>query len=784
MEDLVFISHSSADKPIADAICHRLEAGGIRCWIAPRDIRSTDWADAIMEGLHRSRIFVVVISRDSIPSPEVTKEVTEATRTCQYLLPFKVDESVLSDRLRYHLGPCHWLDAVSPPLEQRIDELIYRIRHLSEEDAVYMNRDRLRLSQQVLFPRGVFVGRDREIARIGEMLSEDHVLFLQGMGGLGKSEIAKGYARQARDRYDTIVFTSYVSGLRDLVSDLPVENLARAENVSQEQWYRRKLEAFHTLATERTLLVVDNFDTDEDSALEELIACPAHFLFTTRNDHSDYPTLKIGPIDDFDQVRRIFTAHYGRPVSGEDQETVDRILRLVDCHTITVELIAKQMKASFLRPKKMLEQLERTGVNLGLKEKVKREGEAEKRSGFDFIRRLFTLSGLSDEEKRLLGVMCLVPHSGIPAPLLGEILDLEDFDAVNSLVGKSWLSLDDRTDMLQLHPVVCDVVKAELHPSPLSCIDYVRGLYSRVRGFWNMETEERRDLYPLVSFLLDAWPEPVRELFTEYGQFGDCAWICGDYARSQAAGQRLYDFAVSAFGDPSPEAGTAALYTAAAFFNAGDSDAAEPWYRLGYRHRAAALDAHDILLGASHIKLARCARLRGDFDTARSELAQAQEIFDYIIINRLYPENRVFPGYYHEVFQERGKLLIDMGDYTAALEECRRCYEVVTADYERELANSLFPLRDMGVCCSLLGRYDEAAECFARAYELNLRLNGERSMATMNTRECIADNERRRGNREKARELFQTLELDSEKYMGRENPQTLRILGKLQELQG
>ena len=43
----VFLSHSHADKVYADAICHRLEAGGIRCWVAPRDIRpSEDWAEA------------------------------------------------------------------------------------------------------------------------------------------------------------------------------------------------------------------------------------------------------------------------------------------------------------------------------------------------------------------------------------------------------------------------------------------------------------------------------------------------------------------------------------------------------------------------------------------------------------------------------------------------------------------------------------------------------------------------------------------------------------------
>jgi hypothetical protein len=35
----VFISHSSLDKPVADAVCAALEKNAVRCWIAPRDVQ-------------------------------------------------------------------------------------------------------------------------------------------------------------------------------------------------------------------------------------------------------------------------------------------------------------------------------------------------------------------------------------------------------------------------------------------------------------------------------------------------------------------------------------------------------------------------------------------------------------------------------------------------------------------------------------------------------------------------------------------------------------------------
>ena len=47
----VFISHSATDRDAAEAICAALEAAGLACWIAPRDIPAgTPWAAAIMAG--------------------------------------------------------------------------------------------------------------------------------------------------------------------------------------------------------------------------------------------------------------------------------------------------------------------------------------------------------------------------------------------------------------------------------------------------------------------------------------------------------------------------------------------------------------------------------------------------------------------------------------------------------------------------------------------------------------------------------------------------------------
>ena len=59
----VFISHSTTDKTVADAVCAMLEEHQIRCWIAPRDITpGKEWGKAIIDAIGASRVMVLILS--------------------------------------------------------------------------------------------------------------------------------------------------------------------------------------------------------------------------------------------------------------------------------------------------------------------------------------------------------------------------------------------------------------------------------------------------------------------------------------------------------------------------------------------------------------------------------------------------------------------------------------------------------------------------------------------------------------------------------------------------
>ena len=71
----VFISYSSKDKLTADAVCAALEANGIRCWIAPRDILpGSDWGEAIIDAIHACRAMLLIFSSNSNASAQINRE--------------------------------------------------------------------------------------------------------------------------------------------------------------------------------------------------------------------------------------------------------------------------------------------------------------------------------------------------------------------------------------------------------------------------------------------------------------------------------------------------------------------------------------------------------------------------------------------------------------------------------------------------------------------------------------------------------------------------------------
>jgi hypothetical protein len=136
----VLISYSNKDKRVADAVCAALEARGIRCWIAPRDILpGYQYGKAIIRAINGARVLVLIFSSNSNKSQQVIREVERSVSKGLPIIPFRIEDVLPTEDMEFFVSAAHWLDAWTPPLEPHLNQLAESVsslldleRHLDE----------------------------------------------------------------------------------------------------------------------------------------------------------------------------------------------------------------------------------------------------------------------------------------------------------------------------------------------------------------------------------------------------------------------------------------------------------------------------------------------------------------------------------------------------------------------------------------------------------------------------------------------------------------------------
>lgn len=127
----VFLSFSQQDRATAEAACALLEANGVKCWIAPRNIPpGQPYAEGIMSGLNSARVMVLIFSSHANNSAHVQREVERAINRSMPVLPFRIENVPPSRGLEYFLSLPNWLDAFTPPLEPHLAVLVKSAKDL------------------------------------------------------------------------------------------------------------------------------------------------------------------------------------------------------------------------------------------------------------------------------------------------------------------------------------------------------------------------------------------------------------------------------------------------------------------------------------------------------------------------------------------------------------------------------------------------------------------------------------------------------------------------------
>ena len=312
-----------------------------------------------------------------------------------------------------------------------------------------------------------FVGRGAELAEIDRRFQTEQLLFLTGLGGMGKTELA---VRYARDYVQAKGYQVYQVLFSDTLTQTLLNNVAPnvpdldTRNMSEKEILRRTVDALNRSGP-KALLILDNADQANLTALRrDLSVLKLKVLVTTRQDveHS----VDVAQLHQ-EELHRLFAQHEAKVTPEE----MDALIEAVDGHTLTVDLMARALRPGFraATAEKLLKNLSDSSVK---KVPSAYPGRAEQARINEHLRAVFRVLELSDEEKVLLHFATLLPESGMDGELFLQPFEEDLGDALNDLIQGGWLLWKD--DLLRIHPVIRLVCIEELSPTVENCRDFLR----------------------------------------------------------------------------------------------------------------------------------------------------------------------------------------------------------------------------------------------------------------------------------------------------------------------
>src|SRR5579872_6639739 len=120
----VFVSHATEDAALAHRLAAFLEACGIGCFVASRDIPpGAVWDEAVVDGIDHCAGMVLVLSTRANASSFVKNEINRAFSKNKPIFAFRTEEVALGKSLELYLARHQWIDGFPGRVDEKFSPL-------------------------------------------------------------------------------------------------------------------------------------------------------------------------------------------------------------------------------------------------------------------------------------------------------------------------------------------------------------------------------------------------------------------------------------------------------------------------------------------------------------------------------------------------------------------------------------------------------------------------------------------------------------------------------------
>ena len=375
------------------------------------------------------------------------------------------------------------------------------------------------MDSEVPRPCRHFVGREEELGELHTMLEENSKVFLYGIAGIGKSELAKAYAKQYKKYYTNILYVEYTGDLHQSVTDMDFTDDLPED--SEEERFRKHNRFLRSLKDD-TLLIIDNFNVTatQDSFLSVVLKYRCRVLFTTRSKFDGHCIQQLKEIQEPSSLFQLASSFYSE--AEEHRTLVEEIIQTVHRHTFAVELVAKLLENGILPPKQLLEKLREEKASLENEDKISaiKDGQSSKATYYNHIHTLFSLYSISQEQRDIMRDLSFLPTAGISARIFADWLGLTTLNDINDLIETGFVQANTR-HTISLHPMIQEIAFSETRPSVKSChtlldslqkiclmhgteVSYYKKMFQTMENIIHLI--EKDDIPKYLLFLEDTFP--------------------------------------------------------------------------------------------------------------------------------------------------------------------------------------------------------------------------------------------------------------------------------------
>lgn len=322
-----------------------------------------------------------------------------------------------------------------------------------------------------------FVHRNNELEHIQVLLQNHRHVVLSGMGGIGKTELARQYAEQHYCDYHVVHQINCTDGAAIGFSQVSIPGIERTShnNVpeSDESLGRRKLDWLHQQSRDYLLILDDLSPSDSD--ISAILSLPVDRIMTSRWDRSSWncQVINIDALATSAERQSLFESYLEYPLSPEELADFKAIDTLVEGHTLTLQLIALQCSVADTPLYLIRSALESQGVYTNDPNVFTYGNSSQEKNAYGHIRTIWNFAILQNRQNDIMQALSLLSPAHILRTECRDWLELSNLNDINHLIRSGWLQYQRINGMntIRVHTVIADIIcreKCQSFPDNLS----------------------------------------------------------------------------------------------------------------------------------------------------------------------------------------------------------------------------------------------------------------------------------------------------------------------------